>query len=199
MTRSPSEADTPADGIIVESVRPPREDDTGRLATNLLRSMSDPGIAPPGAGMSSTQTPEELAELFISKLTEKVGNGNGGPHDKKSLRKNTWIVSLLVMLFGSGGIITMIYVSDARSQSNEHHVEENKISIEDNTKAIGEIKDSVDDIGDKLDDQYDVQIKLVEGIDDLTKEAQTERQTRLEDEVKRLRRENRILERPPPR
>jgi hypothetical protein len=168
------------------------DSDTGRIRAALFESTSDAGIAVAGDGVAPTV--DEIAIAAIKHLTGGGGNGNAGKMLSKPIKL---ILLILGMLVGSGGIVTTIYLTETRSEDNQERVEENAVAIEEIDQELGEVKESVDDVGDKLDEQYKVQVLLVEGIETLKEEAQTSKQQRLEDEVKRLRRENRALERRP--
>lgn len=147
---------------------------------------------------SEPPTAHDVAQALVD-LMPKGGGGGGddsGPIDLKKFSKKNWLANTIIALIVAGsGAFAAYKATEARSKDNAEAVQENEQAIEEIDKELGDVKDSVDDIGEKLDEGFKVQVKLVEGIDQLKKEAQTEKQIRLEEKVKQLERENRRLER----
>ena len=141
-----------------------------------------------------------LIKVFDA-LLERRGHGGGGggdgggpPLDVKKFRKGNWLAQIAIAVLmaittGYGGYRVL------QSTVAEHgdRIGTNEQAIDANARGIAEVKISVDDVGEKMDQQYRVQVQLVDGIDQLTAEAQTDKQKRLEDELEQLRRENRRL------
>jgi hypothetical protein len=176
-----------ADGVVEA---PQDETNTGPIRASLVAAAADVGAASPAPGQP---TSHDIA-AHLAKLIGGGGGPNGGdgsgPIDLKKLSKKNWLMNTFIALVVAGsGAFAAYKATEARSRDNEVQVERNKASIEENTKAIGEVKTSVDNVGDKLDEQYKVQVKLVEGIDTLKQEAQTDKQKRLERELEEARRE----------
>lgn len=169
-------------------------ENTGKIVSDLIAS---------GAS-------EDLMSAFVQKAAEAFAASSGGGGDDDSnpektlreIKKHKWLAALMALLFGSGGMVGSYYALKAQAASNTEKVEQVEAAakatepvIEKNTDDIRLIKVDVSNINKSVGEMKTQQTAIVNGINTLKKEAQTEKQTRLEEKVKALERENRRLER----
>lgn len=133
---------------------------------------------------------EELGD-YIVEAKDGGGGGGPGPGDViKKVRGNTWLIGLLVLLFGSGGIVTNYYITKQQAEDNaaaiKSHGEEpmHRQAGQRVDKIESDLRDVKADVGDIKEGQKAV----AEGVQQLKREAQTEKQRRLERENAELRR-----------
>ena len=178
-------------------LEPPEEPSAVRVRRRLRAS-----LAPDERGEDFAAALEQFGNYLLENKSRQGGGGGGGdgpsPGDViKKVKSNTWVIAALTILFGSGGIGTMIYVSDARSKSNHEAIIEHadKPMHDDAKQAVDRIERDVKAVGAKVDRAMAGQQTLIEGIESLKREAQTDKQKRLEEKVRELEREKRRLER----
>jgi hypothetical protein len=173
--------------------------ETGRhLLAHLVEAHDADEGGPNGA--TSPDPVERLIAGFEAVVEKTIGggggNGGGPPVDLHKLSKKNWLVNLLIgAVVAASGAFAAYKATEARSVENEEGVQQNKAAVKRVESDVAEVKLSVDGVGDKIDTAMRVQVQLVDGIEQLKAEAQTDKQKRLEDKVKELERENRRLER----
>lgn len=168
---------------VVATVQPvvPSED-TGPIRAGILAATRDTGEAGPAG-----PTTHEIAATMVDLM--KKGGGGDGPIDIKRFRMSNWLVNFVIaVVVAVSGAFAAYRATEFRSKKNETEVSKNKA-------AIVEVKSSIDLVGLKVDNTIAGQRELIIGIDQLKKEAQTDKQKRLEDRVRQLQRDNRRLER----
>ena len=168
-------------------------EDTGPLRHELASASAPLGLAPEGSAPTAHAIAGALVELMGQAPPPPPGSP---PIDLKRLAKRNWIANAMIAIVVAGaGAFAAYKATESRSIDNRAKVGENANSIDDNRKAIVEVTASVDSIGVKVDKGRTEQATLIRGVESLKREAQTDKQTRLEEKVKELERENRRLER----
>lgn len=169
----------------------------------------DNGATPALFGVLETAG-EETGERFIhwvegvidGAVESKVGGGSGGggPSDgisKKTLSKNSWLLALLVALFGSGGIYTNYLLTQQQTKDNETAIEAHgKLPMHD--KAARRVDKIDSDLGDVKKEVGEIRVEqrtIVDGIEQLKQESQNREDRRIRDENADLKRELRRLRR----
>lgn len=142
-------------------------------------------------GVAEAASGEDVSSAdLVSEIVRMVG-GDGGGNVKKAARRSTWIIGLLVALFGSGGIVASYYVTEARSKTNADAIKAHS-AMDMHPAAVRRVEKIEADVKATRDDVKDIktqQTAVIGGIEQLKKEAQTEKQKRLQEELERLRRE----------
>jgi hypothetical protein len=172
--------------------------DEGTGQHNVITLARDGAAADLQASSSEGADPiAQLAELLGAKIGDGNGGGGGGaPFDLKKVHRRNWMVNTLIALTVAGsGTFAAYKATESRSLANEKANAEQSEVIDQHTEAIRYIKVEVKETGQKVDRAMIQQRAIVDGIDQLKEEAQTDKQKRLEETVKRLERENRRLER----
>ena len=168
-------------------------EDTGQFRTTLNGALQEVGTAAPAAPPEKDGSSVHALAGVLAQIMEEKGNGNGGggPHHKKVVRKNTWIIGLLVALFGAGGPVAGYYAIKALGEANEKKIEEHDAQPmhKEAGKRIEKIEHDLGDVKKDVSKISTEQTVIVEGIERLTKEAQTANQKRLERELEDAKRE----------
>lgn len=151
---------------------------------------------------SEENTVEALAKLILgSQKSNDSGDGNGGDAGAKVLKdakKHKWLVAIMALILGPGGMTATYYAIKDRGIANEAAVEQltkDAIDIhpkiESNTEDIRLIKVDIGKINTSMETGVKTQKKMLEGIESL-KQVNV---TRLEKENDKLERKIRALER----
>jgi hypothetical protein len=172
--------------------KPKRPSTEPGLHAAVAGAMGEMGLAAQeGTRLSAT----EIAQAWI-KLGGGNGNGSGVPPERhaKSLKRHNWMTTLLVLLFGSGGIVASYYATKHRSETNSTQIEEHKAKpMHDGAAEEYElIKVRIVGMETKFTAVEDGQLKITKGIDELKQEnvkRLEDEKTALEREVRRLRRD----------
>ena len=170
-------------------IEPPEEPSAVRVRRRLRAS-----LAPDERGEDFAAALEQFGNYLLESKSQQGGGGGGdgpSPGDViKKVKSNTWVIAALTILFGSGGIGTMIYVSDARSKSNHEAIIEHadKPMHDDAKQAVDRIERDVKAVGAKVDRAMAGQQTLINGIESLKREAQTDKQKQLEEKLEEAKR-----------
>ena len=167
MSRAPTD---PGNG----SVTGPMPDiDTGRIRKTI--------------SSESGHTVHELAEALSELMGSNGGDSGGGVPPEthlKTLKKHNWITAVLVLLFGSGGVMGSYYATKSRAEANETRSIKNDSRIEANIENVRLIRVDVSGLAV-------AQEKTTEALEDVSKGLGELK----EESLDKLKEEKRVLER----
>lgn len=196
MGRSPTDDGNGAVALPIEY----QEIDTGRVSRVLHSALKNEG----NVDTEESLSPEKALEIAIKKGIEAFQRGGGGDSPpgsvppsvySKSVKKHNWGTVIATILGAVGVALTSYYATEARSKSNEQKVEKLQPRVEKLEEDTRYIKVTVKDTKSQMGEFKNQQTTIVDGIEQLKKEAQTEKQKRLEDKLEELEQENRQLRR----
>lgn len=168
------------------------EDTDPGVRAAVLGAADEIDLTPTRDGRSHAR---ELAEEFL----KLAGGGGGGmpPDAAKRLKRHNWIFAAVIALFGSGGVVASYYATEARSRDNATEIERHEAEPmhSEAAKRVGAIEQGLGAVQSDIGEIKDEQIAIGQGIEQLKKEAQTDKQRRLEEQLEDLKRENRRLSR----
>jgi len=178
---------------------PGNGEDTGKQNLHQLVSEKPGELAQPSDGSD----PFTQIAIKILHEMEKSGGGSGGGDEGdggKWIRhfKPKILATIIIALLGSGAtVVGAVKLMDARSINNEKRLDAHEASTmhPGSEKRFIAVEQDIQSTKETVTKVYDTQKIAIEGIEQLKKEAQTERQKRLEEKVQELERENRRLER----
>jgi hypothetical protein len=180
-------------------------EDTDKHNLRLLVGGAKPDeLASPSSGADAM---EQLNQLFKSALMDALNEHGGGddgsggePPRKKRLTpagRSGVLVALIVALFGSGGIVTTVYLVKDNAARNEAAIKEHHaLPMHDDAQGrIAAMEGKVLTIEEKLTDIRTTQATIVQGIEGLKQENKTREESRLKRENEELKREIRRINR----
>ncbi len=134
---------------------------------------------------------KKAVDEYVKRNGNGGGNGNGGPVDFKKMAKKNWLINTVIAAVtavgaGVGGYkILQNTVADHGSD-----ISENKKAIKDNTESIEKVQHSVEHVAKAVEKQTEVQEKVATTVEKLTQESKTRKETRMKEEIDKLRKDN---------
>lgn len=166
-------------------------EDTGPIRAALISAAGENG----GSGITAHNVAAALVDLMGGPGGQ--GGGDGGPPiDIKKFRKSNWLVNTAIAaIVGAISWFGGYQILKATVADHDKAIEQNAKATHVNAEAIENVKNDIGGVKKTVDNSFKVQVQLVEGVETLKKEAQTEKQKRLEEKVEEQKRRIRQLER----